>query len=209
MQIDELTVGIVQTCCYILSREDGQECIVIDPGAEAARIRKAAGEKKIAAILLTHGHFDHIGAVRELYEDSELSLRRGDPSAPLRSVQDDKATNPRIIIHALDAPMLTDPELNAGKGLLGRSITAPEATDLVKEGDELDLAGLKVKVLHTPGHTPGSVCYLIEDELFTGDTMFEYGWGRTDLPGGNEEQMMRSLQRLVPIVREKGMHAGH
>ena len=199
MQIKEITVGMVQTCCYILSKEDGQECIVIDPGDEAARVRKAAGEKRIAAILLTHGHFDHIGAVRELYDNSELTAAAGK----------DEDYKPRIVIHALDAPMLADPELNAGKGLLGRSITAPEATDLVKEGDELELAGLKVKVLHTPGHTPGSVCYLIEGELFTGDTLFEYGWGRTDLPGGNEGQMEASLRRLMPMVRTMPFHAGH
>ena len=214
MQIDELTVGMVQTSCYILSKEDGQECIVIDPGAEAARIRKAAGEKKIAAILLTHGHFDHIGAVRELYEDSELSLRRGDPSAPLRSVQDDKGDDekeekPRVFIHELDAPMLTDPGLNASRGLIGREVTAPEATDKVNEGDELEIAGLKIRVLHTPGHTPGSSCYLIEGELFTGDTLFEYGWGRTDLPGGNEEQMADSLRRLMPLARSMPFHPGH
>ena len=186
MQIDELTVGIVQTCCYILSQEDGQECVVIDPGAEANRIRKQAGDRKIAAILLTHGHFDHIGAVRELM----------DPGT-------------KLMIHGLDAPMLGDPELNASAGLIGRNVTAPEATDTVKEGDELERAGLKVQVLHTPGHTPGSVCYEIEGELFTGDTLFEYGWGRTDLPGGSEAQMEASLRRLMPMVRTMPFHAGH
>ena len=186
MTIQELTVGIVQTRCYILGREDGEECVVIDPGDEAARIRKAAGGRKITAILLTHGHFDHIGAVRDLMD-----------------------ADTRLVIHELDAPMLTDPVLNAGAGLLGRSITAPEATDKVREGDELELAGLKIRVLHTPGHTPGSVCWLIEGELFTGDTIFDYGWGRTDLPGGSEEQMAASLRRLAPLVRQYPMHAGH
>ncbi len=186
MQIDELTVGMVQTRCYILSREGGQECIVIDPGAEAARIRQHAGQRKIAAILLTHGHFDHIGAVRELMD-----------------------ADTKLVIHRLDAPMLGDPELNAGAALLMRKITAPDATDTVKEGDEPEFAGLKVKVLHTPGHTPGSVCYEIEGELFTGDTLFEYGWGRTDLPGGSEEQMGQSLMRLAPLVRTMPFHPGH
>ena len=186
MDIQEITVGMVQTRCYILGKENGQACIVIDPGDEAERIRRKAGDRKIEAILLTHGHFDHIGAVRELMEPDT-----------------------RLVIHASDAPMLGNPDLNASRGLIGRSITAPEATDLVKEGDELELAGLKIKVLHTPGHTPGSVCYQIEGELFTGDTMFDFGWGRTDLPGGSEEQMEDSLRRLAPLVRTMPMHAGH
>ena len=186
MQIDELTVGPVQTCCYILSREGSRECIVIDPGDEAARIRNAAGDRSVAAILLTHGHFDHIGAVSDLME-----------------------TDTRLFIHALDAPMLSDPDLNAGLGLMGVPVTAPEPTDLVREGDELNLAGLKITVLHTPGHTPGSVCYEIENELFTGDTMFEHGWGRTDLPGGSEHDMYTSLRRLMPLARKMPIHAGH
>ena len=109
MTIQELTVGIVQTRCYILGREDGKECVVIDPGDEAARIRKAAGGRKITAILLTHGHFDHIGAVRDLMD-----------------------ADTRLVIHELDAPMLADPVLNAGAGLLGRSITATDAPDTLR-----------------------------------------------------------------------------
>ena len=186
MRIDEITVGPVETRCYILSREDGDRSIVIDPGDEAARVRKAAGGKTIEAILLTHGHFDHIGAVRELM-----------------------APGTRLLIHALDEEMLSNPDLNAGARLLHRSITAPAATDRVREGDCFTLAGLEVKVLHTPGHTPGSVCYQIEGELFTGDTVFDYGWGRTDLPGGSEEQMMASLRRLVPLMQQMPIHAGH
>ena len=138
-------------------------------------------------------------------QNSELSAEAG---------KDDLSTtgfsqSTRIVIHELDAPMLGNPALNASIGLMGQQITAPEATDLVREGDELDLAGLKVKVLHTPGHTPGSVCYEIEGELFTGDTIFEYGWGRTDLPGGNESDMVASLRRLSSLVRTMPMHAGH
>ena len=115
----------------------------------------------------------------------------------------------RLFIHALDAPMLADPALNAGSMLLGAAVTAPAATDFVKEGDTLRLAGLEIRVLHTPGHTPGSVCYQAEDQLFTGDTLFEYGWGRTDLPGGDGHAMSASLRRLMPLAQELTVHPGH
>ena len=186
MQIEELTVGPVGTCCYLLSAEEGTECLVIDPGDEPERIRKALGGRKIAAILLTHGHFDHIGAVEKLM-----------------------APETRIVIHEKDQNMLTDPTLNASLALLARPMAAPQATDLVREGDVLELAGLEIKVLHTPGHTPGSVCYQIGSLLFTGDTLFDHGWGRTDLPGGNESDMFVSLRRLMPLAKTLEVYAGH
>ena len=186
MHIEELTVGIVQTRCYILYNDNEKECIVIDPGDEPERIRRAAGDRRIAAILLTHGHFDHIGGVAPLMTEGT-----------------------RLLIHELDEKMLSDPELNAGRAFLRMDITAPAPTDRIREGDEFMIAGLKIKVLHTPGHTPGSVCYLIENELFTGDTVFDYGWGRTDLPGGNEHDMGASLRRIMPLTRQYLIHAGH
>jgi len=186
MLMDELTVGPVQTRCYILYQENAKECVVIDPGDEPKRIRKAAGDRRIAAILLTHGHFDHIGGVEALMSEGT-----------------------RLFIHALDERMLSDPGLNASRIFLRGEITAPAPTDRVKEGDRLTIAGLEIEVLHTPGHTPGSVCYLIENELFTGDTVFDHGWGRTDLPGGSEKEMHESLRRLIPLVQKYPMHAGH
>ena len=186
MQIKELTVGPVATCCYILSREDREDCLVIDPGDEAARIRKAVNGKKIAAILLTHGHFDHIGAVKELMDQDT-----------------------RLVIHELDAPMLADPIRNVSLALMRTPSTAPAATDTVREGSVLTLAGLEIRVLHTPGHTPGSSCFLIENHLFTGDTLFEHGWGRTDFPGGDEHALFASLRRLMPMTKDHPFHPGH
>ena len=187
MQIQTLTVGPVATNCYILSAdESAADCVVIDPGDEADRIRKAVGSRKIAAILLTHGHFDHIGAVAGL-----------------------KGEDTPLLIHELDAPMLTDPGLNVSRFLILRDTVAPEATDLLQEGDRRTLAGLDIEVLHTPGHTPGSVCYQIEGHLFTGDTLFEHGWGRTDFPGGDEHALFASLRRLMPLTKTLPFHPGH
>ena len=113
-----------------------------------------------------------------------------------------------MVFHALVAPLLFNPLENASL-LMGAPVTAPEATKLVHEGDTVMAAGLTFTVLHTPGHTAGSVCYQIGDKLFTGDTLFRFGCGRTDLPTGSSEQMQASLARVVPMARNLEIYPGH
>lgn len=183
--VKELTVGPIGTCCYVVWREGWEDCVVIDPGAEPERIRQSLEGRRIAAILLTHGHFDHIGGVEGLMgPDTDL------------------------VIHRLDAPMLKNPETNVC-WMIGETITAPEATVLVRDGDVISFAGIDFTVLHTPGHTPGGACYQAEDALFTGDTMFHAGYGRTDLPGGSDAELGRSLHRLYPLARKYTVYPGH
>ncbi len=185
MDIRRVVVGPIRDNCYILSLPDRTDCVLIDPGANPERIRPAMDGRHPAAILLTHGHFDHIGAVKELAErDTE------------------------IVIHRLDAPMLGDMELNAC-WMARLDVTAPPATRLVEEGDTLEYAGLRFTVLHTPGHTAGSVCYDTGDTLFTGDTVMAQGVGRTDLPTGSDEDMEASLRRLMPLLRQRHVCGGH
>ena len=185
LHILPLTVGELATRCYVLWLEGRDDCLVIDPGAEAETIRRACGGKRIAAILLTHGHFDHIGAVRELMAEDTV-----------------------LAVHRLDAPLLGDPQANVS-WMLGRSVTAPAPTRLLEEGDEVEAAGMTLRVLHTPGHTPGGACYQAENALFTGDTMFHAGYGRTDLPGGSDAELGRSLHRLYPLARKYTVYPGH
>ena len=185
LHMKSLTVGDLSTSCYIVWNDEADGCVVIDPGYEPERIRAACEGRKIEAILLTHGHFDHIGGVKELAKDGA-----------------------EIVIHQQDAPMLTSPELNAG-WLVGDHVTAPKATRTVAEGDTLSYAGVTFTVLHTPGHTPGCVCYQTGKWLFTGDTLFHFGYGRTDLPGGNMAQLAASLRRLQPLAQQYEVFPGH
>ena len=186
MIIQTLIVGPVATCCYLLRQDRSGHWIVIDPGDEPARIKKVIGSGDISAILLTHGHFDHIGAVSSLMEKST-----------------------KLFIHRLDAPMLTDSRLNASLCLTGCPVHAVPPTDLLSGGEELSLAGISFSVIHTPGHTPGSVCYRFDQTLFTGDTLFHPGWGRTDLPGGDQHALYASLRRIMPLAQQLTICPGH
>ena len=185
LHILPLTVGELATRCYVLWLDGRDDCLVIDPGAEAETIRRACENRRIAAILLTHGHFDHIGAARGLMAEDTV-----------------------LAVHRLDAPLLSDPQANVS-WMLGRSVTAPTPTRLLEEGDAVEIAGMTLQVLHTPGHIPGGVCYKLGENLFTGDTMFDRGYGRTDLPGGDEAALIRSLRRLTPLRRTCRIFAGH
>lgn len=183
MEIQALQVGSIPTNCYLVFDPGRTDALVIDPGDNPERIFAALNGRTPAAVLLTHGHFDHTGA---------LSAFAGVP----------------IYIHEADAPMLSDPHLSVGDGN-GDLRPRPAATHLLADGEQLHLAGLDIAVLHTPGHTPGGVTYQIGDALFTGDTLFAHGYGRTDLPGGDFSAMRRSLRRLLHLAGDFRVFPGH
>ena len=183
MKIDSLAVGPVQTNCYIVYNEGNSSALVIDPGDEGEKILEALDGKQPAAVLLTHGHFDHTGG---------LSAFSDVP----------------IYIHPADDVMLMDSVWSAGSAF-GDEAPRPPATDYVQEGQKLRLADLDITVLHVPGHTPGSVAYQIGDALFTGDTLFQRGYGRTDLPGGSMNDLARSIRRLLRLGKNFIVLPGH
>ena len=178
INIETLPLGAYQTNCYIVWGEDSDDCIVIDPGYAPEQVLLEAEDlgKKVDAILLTHGHFDHVGGVRGIAE------RLGCP----------------VYIHEAE---LSQPEQMTAGPLY--------YTCTYGEGDVLKLAGLTLRVLHTPGHTPGSVCLLAEDTLFAGDTLFQNSIGRTDFPGGSFPQIRKSLERLKALSGNLRVLPGH
>jgi glyoxylase-like metal-dependent hydrolase (beta-lactamase superfamily II) len=178
MNILTLPLGSYQTNCYIAWGENSDDCIVIDPGYEPETVLAEVIRlgKSVAAILLTHGHFDHVGGVRwlSMETDCPIYLHLGELSLPESFT---------------DGPLLY--------------------THSYGEGDVLELAGLGLRVLHTPGHTPGSVCLLCEDTMFSGDTLFMDSCGRTDFPGGNGGEMRKSLRRLAALEGDYQVLPGH
>ncbi len=178
VNIHTLELGSFGTNCYLVWGSDSDTCVVIDPGYEPQRVELEARRlgKQIQAILLTHGHFDHVGGVRQIAQDTgcQVYLCPEDLSMP--------------------------GELTAGPLYY---------TDPMGEGDRLELAGLTFRVLHTPGHTPGSVCLVTEDRMFSGDTLFWGSCGRTDLPGGSWSRIHDSLLRLSTLEETLRVYPGH
>ena len=174
LTIHTLVLGMYQVNCYIVHNEDSDRCVVIDPGYEPQKISAFLQEKGLQAeaILLTHGHFDHVGGVKALSE------------------------NRKVYLHKLEHTM-------------PQALTAGElyATDYY--ADALQIAGMHFTVLHTPGHTPGSVCLLVEDALFSGDTLFAGSCGRTDLPGGDWATIQSSLRQLSDLPGDYRVFPGH
>ena len=188
MIVNKLVVGPLASNCYIVGSEFNKEGMIIDPGDEAKRILKKVEELKldIKSIVLTHGHIDHIGALKEVKE----------------------ATKAEVAIHGDDAGIIQGQALNT---LFDISYPIPPPPDkLLKDGDSIDIGDLHFLVVHTPGHTQGGISLLGEGVVFTGDALFNYGIGRTDLPGGNSNQLMNSLHtKLMVLPDNTVVYPGH
>lgn len=189
MIIKMLTVGPVQTNCYIVADEQTRQGAVIDPGGDAERILQAIEDLSldIKYVLNTHGHFDHTLANGEVVEPTGADL----------------------CIHRADAPMLTQ---GGGAAWFGMEASSPPPTLLLSDGDTLSIGSITLEVLHTPGHSPGGCSFLdrVSDSLFSGDCLFEMGIGRTDLPGANFAQLARTLrEKLMSLPDRTVVYPGH
>ncbi len=176
MKIETLVVSPFEVNCYLVWDESDKIGVIIDPGDEAERILERIKELgvKPEAILLTHGHADHIAAVEPLMKELKLKLYIGEG----------------------DEEMLSSPSANVS-ALIGFQIICPAADVIVKGGETLKFGSLQFSVFHTPGHSKGGMCYFSGNSLFCGDTLFSGSIGRTDLPGGNYEQLIESIQQNI------------
>ena len=181
MLIKTLPVGQLETNCYIVTNEESLECVVVDPGDESNTILDYMESNKLEckAIFVTHGHFDHIGALSAVAEDT---------GAPV---------------------YMNDRDTKVNDSILRRGVELPGSVISYDDGDVIDCAGMSFEIIATPGHTPGGVCIKVQDALFTGDTLFRGSCGRVDLPGGDMEEELRSLKKLCLLEGDFEVYPGH
>jgi len=191
MEIRKMPVAPIGANCYIVSEAD--EAFIIDPGGNAEKIIRAAKNFNVRYILLTHAHFDHIGGLNDISEAF--------PDA-------------KTAVSTFEHDWLYSPQLNLSEDFGLTSVFKGKVALKLEDGMTLDFAGTKIKVLHTPGHTPGSTCFYIENSgkpvLFSGDTLFRSSIGRTDLPGGNGRKIVESIKtKLLTLPDETVVYPGH
>lgn len=192
MKIENLVYGSWYANCYLICAEDEQgdlRSAVIDPAYPADKIKAHADAlgASIDLLILTHGHFDHI------YELDKLAL----------------LTNAKICIHKNDAEMLSDGNKNAYSFFFGGNFTTRGADILLSDGDEIKLGNERLRVISTPGHSKGSICLLNDKFMITGDTLFESGYGRYDLHGGDRKMLVQSLDLLKQYPKDLTIYPGH
>jgi hydroxyacylglutathione hydrolase len=190
IRVETISGGLLPTNCYLFVDESTGKAAVVDPGFFSAELEQAVeqvGAENVEAILLTHGHYDHIMGVPMIKE----------------------MTGAKIYIHQQDAAFTSDSDLNLSRMIAARQCVPFTADVILQDGDMLTVGDVPVKLLNTPGHTRGSSCYLAEDALFTGDTLMRGTMGRTDFQTGNPMEMQKSLARLRDLPGDYRVYPGH
>ncbi len=187
MKMLSLMLGELGTNTYILDLGN-QEAVIIDIGNGAEKVLQVLEmyQLNLKAILLTHGHYDHVAGVEEVRQ----------------------ATGAEVYIHEKDAPMLENGQANLAWQITEEDYLPVKEYHTLKDGDILEFSGHQIEVMHTPGHTAGGVCYLMEDKMFSGDTLFKGSVGRIDL-GGNQTEMMQSLKKIASLEKDYQVYPGH
>lgn len=189
MDLRSLVVGPLMVNTYILIDPKTRHAAIIDPGAEAVRILSEVERLNVNPVILlnTHTHGDHIGG-NETIKAMTTAL---------------------LAVHRAEAEWLADPSANLSD-MLGSPIISPPADILLEDNESLHVGELELKVLHTPGHSPGSVCFVVNNSVFCGDLVFREGVGRTDLPGGDMGQLVHSIRhRILTLPEDTVLYPGH